>query len=185
MQALDTEAIECLATELAAHREKGRLFVLGIGGSAANASHAVNDFRKLCGFEAYAPTDNVAELSAWTNDEGWESTFVEWLLESRLGKQDAVLMLSVGGGSDTVSQNLVQAAIFADNMGAGTYAIVGKRDGLIRDYTDILVVVPNMFPHHLTPHAEEAQAIVLHCLVSHPLLKQTEPTWERLASTST
>jgi D-sedoheptulose 7-phosphate isomerase len=179
--AIDADVIEDLAERLARGRECGRLFILGIGGSAANASHAVNDFRKLCGIEAYAPTDNVSELTARTNDEGWNTAFVGWLRTNHLHSGDAVFVLSVGGGSASVSQGLIQAVEYAEEQSAQVYAIIGKADGKVAYYADCCIVVPELFPHHLTPHAEECQSIILHCLVSHPLLQQQEPTWERLS----
>lgn len=161
-------------------RSGGRLFVLGVGGSAANASHAVSDFRKLAGIEAYAPTDNVAELTARTNDEGWDGTFSEWLRGSHLCEKDAILVLSVGGGSvnPAVSMNLVWAVVCAHQAEATVLAIIGKADGHVVRFADACVLVPVTNAERLTPHAEEMQGIVLHLLVSHPLLKQGKMKWE-------
>lgn len=182
--AIDAEAVEQLACALADVRERaGRLFVLGVGGSAANASHAVNDFRKLCGIETYAPTDNVAELSARTNDEGWETTFVEWLRTSRLSDRDAVLVLSVGGGDreQGVSVNLVHAVDEANARGAAVLGVVGRDGGYTARVGDEVVVVPTVDPSLVTPLVESFQALVLHCLVSHPALAATTAKWESLA----
>ncbi len=175
---LDAGKIEALAAGLQKVRERGgRLFILGVGGSAANASHAVNDFRKLCEFEAYAPTDNVSELTARTNDEGWETVFAQWLKSSRLGERDALLVLSVGGGNleKNVSPNLVRALELAKERRSSIFGIVGRDGGFTAQVADVAVVVPTVNPLTVTPHAEEFQAIVWHLLVSHPLLK-TQPT---------
>jgi D-sedoheptulose 7-phosphate isomerase len=160
--------------------EGGRLFILGVGGSAANASHAVNDFRKLAGFEAYAPTDNVSELTARTNDEGWNSVFVEWLRGSRLHEKDAVLVLSVGGGSleKNVSPNLVSALKYAKEAGGKVLGIVGREGGYTAQVADACVIVPTVNPQHVTPHAEAFQAVVWHLLISHPRLKVAATKWE-------
>lgn len=149
----------------------GRLFVLGVGGSAANASHAVSDFRKIAGMEAYAPTDNVSELTARTNDEGWPSVFEAWLRCSQLRKEDLVLVFSVGGGSDAVSPNLVKALELAKSRGARIAGVVGRDGGHVARVADVCVMVPTVNPSHITPHAEVLQAVVWHMLVFHPDLK--------------
>jgi D-sedoheptulose 7-phosphate isomerase len=158
----------------------GRLFILGVGGSAANASHAVNDFRKIVGMETYAPTDNVSELTARTNDEGWETVFESWLRCSRLNKKDAVLVFSVGGGDRerNVSPNLVAAVDFAKSAGAKVLGIVGRDGGHTARVADACVIVPTVNPVNTTPHAEAFQAVVWHLLVSHPDLKQVQTKWE-------
>src|SRR5437867_4384550 len=160
----------------------GRLFILGVGGSAANASHAVNDFRKICGMEAYAPTDNVSELTARTNDEGWPTVFEAWLKVSRLRAGDAVLVLSVGGGDmeNNVSPNLVNAVRYAKSRGARVAGIVGRDGGYTAREADACVIVPAANPKHTTPHAEAFQAVIWHLLVSHPSLKAAETKWESL-----
>src|SRR3954466_7307067 len=171
---LDTEAIERVAAILEDIKQsKGRLFILGVGGSAANASHAVNDFRKIVGIEAYAPTDNVSELTARTNDEGWASVFVGWLRVSRLRPEDLILVLSVGGGSvaRNVSPNLVAALDYAREVGASVIGIAGRDGGWPAEVRDACVVVPTVNPDHVTPHSEAFQAVVWHLLVSHPDLK--------------
>ena len=178
---LDVDAIEAVANVLAATRASGgRLFILGVGGSAANASHAVNDFRKIAGIEAYAPTDNVSELTARTNDEGWASVFESWLTVSRLKAEDALLILSVGGGNleRNVSPNLVSALQLAVRVGAKITGIVGRDGGYTATVADACVIVPTVNPAHTTPHAEAFQAVVWHCIVSHPVLKQAETKWE-------
>jgi D-sedoheptulose 7-phosphate isomerase len=178
---LDPDAIERLATGLAEVRDAGgRLFVLGVGGSAAHAGHAVNDFRKLCGFETYAPTDNVSELTARVNDDGWDSAYVEWLRGSRLGAGDAVLALSVGGGSveKNVSTNLVTALDHAREVDARIFAVVGRDGGYAREIADACVVIPPLVPEHVTPHTEGLASVICHLLVSHPALQQSEPVWE-------
>jgi D-sedoheptulose 7-phosphate isomerase len=177
---IDRAAIERLAVALAALRERGgRLFLLGVGGSAANCGHACNDFRKLCGIEAYAPTDNVAELTARTNDEGWESVFAGWLKVSRAGPNDAILVLSVGGGDAgrNVSANLVRALEEAKRRGVPIYGIVGRDGGYTRRVGDIVVVVPTADAGRVTPHTEAFQAVVWHCLVSHPGLQLNPTKW--------
>ena len=158
----------------------GRLFVLGVGGSAANASHAVNDFRKIAGFEAYAPTDNVSELTARTNDEGWSTVFVEWLRGSRLTSADGLLVLSVGGGNleKNVSPNLVLALQFAQKQGAMILGIIGRDGGYTATVADACVIIPTVNSANTTPHAEAFQAVVWHLLVSHPKLKQSQTKWE-------
>ena len=171
---------KCVA-ELRATRERGgRLFILGVGGSAANASHAVNDFRKIAGLECYAPTDNVSELTARTNDEGWASVFVEWLRGSRLTPKDTLLILSVGGGNleKNVSPNLVLALQFAKQVGARVLGIVGKDGGYTAQVADACCIVPVVNPATITPHSEAFQAVVWHLFVSHPALKVNETKWE-------
>lgn len=167
--------------ELAAVRAHGgRLFILGVGGSAANASHAVNDFRKIAGFEAYAPTDNVSELTARTNDEGWTSVFAEWLRGSRLNARDGVLVFSVGGGNleQNVSPNLVAALQLAKEVGARVIGLVGKDGGYTAQVADACVVVPTVNPMNVTPHSEAFQAVLWHLFVSHPVLKRSQTKWE-------
>lgn len=178
---LDTAAIDRVVQLLVATREReGRLFILGVGGSAANASHAVNDFRKLCGMEAYAPTDNVSELTARTNDEGWATVFEAWLRTSRLTAEDTLLIFSVGGGNleKNVSPNLVAALRYAREVGAGITGVVGRDGGFTAQVADACVVIPVVNAAHTTPHSEAFQAVVWHLLVSHPSLKQAETKWE-------
>jgi D-sedoheptulose 7-phosphate isomerase len=178
---LDPKVIEDAVTLLDKVRSNaGRLFILGVGGSAANASHAVNDFRKICGFECYAPTDNVSELTARTNDEGWQSVFVEWLKGSRLSANDAILVFSVGGGDaeKNVSANLVAALDFAKKTGASILGIVGRDGGHTARTADVCVVIPTVNPANVTPHSEAFQAVVWHLLVSHPKLKRVPTKWE-------
>ena len=178
---LDPAACEHCVTELRALRDRGgRLFILGVGGSAANASHAVNDFRKIAGIECYAPTDNVAELTARTNDEGWASVFVEWLRGSRLAARDAILVFSVGGGNleHNISPNLVHALEYAKAVGTKILGIVGKDGGHTARLADACVVVPVINPTNITPHSEAFQAVIWHLFVSHPQLKAAETKWE-------
>jgi D-sedoheptulose 7-phosphate isomerase len=178
---LDVDAIDRLAAGLAQAREAGgRLFILGVGGSAGHASHAVNDFRKICGFEAYAPTDNVSELTARINDDGWEGVFVEWLKTSRLNEKDALLIFSVGGGSidKNVSVNLVRAIDEAKRRHAKVFGIVGKDGGHTKKTADECVVIPVVSPNHITPHTEGLCAVVWHLLVTHPALKAAQTKWE-------
>jgi D-sedoheptulose 7-phosphate isomerase len=178
---LDVDAIERVASTLAAVRDRGgRLFFLGVGGSAANCSHAVNDFRKIAGFEAYAPTDNVSELTARTNDEGWSSVFVEWLRTSRLRKEDGVFVLSVGGGNlpQQISPNLVSALQHARMVGASIVGVVGRDGGFTREVADACVLIPTVNDSTITPHAEAFQGVVWHLLVSHPQLKRAQTKWE-------
>jgi D-sedoheptulose 7-phosphate isomerase len=177
---IDAAKIERLADELAALREReGRLFILGVGGSAGNASHAVNDFRKLCGIETYAPTDNVSELTARTNDEGFETVFAEWLEVSRLKAGDALLILSVGGGDATrkVSVNIIRAIELAKARGAKVLGIVGKETGYTAQNGDVVVVVPQVNPARVTPLSEAFQAVVWHSLVSNPKLQKRATKW--------
>jgi D-sedoheptulose 7-phosphate isomerase len=181
IQRLDPAAIDRVTAGLAAVRDGGgRLFVLGVGGSAGHASHAVNDFRKLCAFEAYTPTDNVSELTARVNDEGWDTSFSEWLKVSRLGSSDAVLVFSVGGGSDekNVSTNLVRALEQARAVGARVFGIVGKDGGYTARVAEACVIIPTASPERVTPHTEGLCAVVWHLLVSHPLLKRAPTKWE-------
>jgi D-sedoheptulose 7-phosphate isomerase len=181
IQSLDLSAIESVVEILAATRSGGgRLFILGVGGSAANASHAVNDFRKIAGIEAYAPTDNVSELTARTNDEGWATVFESWLRVSRLKPEDTLLVFSVGGGNLelNVSPNLVAALQYAKTVGARITGVVGRDGGYTAKTADACVIIPTVNPTHTTPHAEAFQAVVWHLIVSHPRLKQTETKWE-------
>jgi D-sedoheptulose 7-phosphate isomerase len=185
IERLDADAIERLAHLLAAVRSGGgRLFILGVGGSAANASHAVNDFRKLAGIEAYAPTDNVSELTARTNDEGWSTVFEGWLRVSRLRSADMVLVLSVGGGDEAkqVSTNLVRALEYAKHVGAKVAGIVGRAEGYTAQVADITIIIPTVNPAHVTPHSEAFQAVVWHALVSHPAVKVAATKWESVAT---
>src|SRR5688572_21071568 len=178
---LNVDAIEKAVDELARVRERGgRLFILGVGGSAANASHAVNDFRKICGFEAYAPTDNVSELTARTNDEGWATVFAEWLRGSRVNGKDGLLIFSVGGGNleKNVSPNLVEALKVAKEVGAAVFGIVGKDGGYTAQVADAAVIIPTVNPANITPHSEAFQAVVWHLFVSHPRLKVAQTKWE-------
>ena len=177
---IDGDAIEAMVRELSALRERGgRLFVLGVGGSAANASHAVNDFRKLCGIETYAPTDNVSELTARTNDEGWETVFAGWLKISRLSADDAVFVFSVGGGNleRNVSVNLLHALELAKEVGAKILGVVGRDGGHTAKIGDEVVIVPTVDPNLVTPHTEAFQVVVWHCLVSHPDLQVQSTKW--------
>ncbi len=174
LKELDANAIERIVEILAATRSGGgRLFILGVGGSAANASHAVNDFRKIAGIEAYAPTDNVAELTARTNDDGWATVFVEWLKVSRLRPEDAVMVFSVGGGSleKQVSPNLVYALQYAKSVGSKILGVVGRDGGYTAQVADACVVIPTVNGAHVTPHSEAFQAVIWHLVVSHPALK--------------
>ena len=178
---LDTSAIESMAELLAKVREDGgRLFFLGVGGSAGNCSHAVNDFRKIVGLESYAPTDNVSELTARTNDEGWDTVFVEWLKTSRLGPKDAVFVFSVGGGNleQNVSPNLVKALQHACDVDARITGVVGRDGGFTATVADVCLVVPTVNPQTITPHSEAFQAVIWHLLVSHPVLKARQTKWE-------
>ncbi len=181
LEKIDSAAIEAVAVGLAEVRKSGgRLFILGVGGSAGHASHAVNDFRKICDIEAYAPTDNVSELTARTNDEGWDTTFSEWLKGSRVRKEDALLVFSVGGGNaeKNVSMNLVRAIDVAKSVGAKVYGIVGKDGGHTKKAGDATVIIPPLYPDRVTPHTEGLAAVVWHLLVSHPALKVTATKWE-------
>lgn len=178
---LDPGLCEKAVELLALVRERGgRLFILGVGGSAANASHAVNDFRKIAGLECYAPTDNVSELTARTNDEGWSTVFAEWLKGSRLNGEDALLILSVGGGSleKNVSPNLVAALQLAKERGASVLGIVGRDGGYTAKVADVAIIIPTVNPNNTTPHSEAFQAVVWHLFVSHPKLKVAQTKWE-------
>jgi D-sedoheptulose 7-phosphate isomerase len=182
---IDADAIEGVVAQLAALRAReGRLFILGVGGSAGNASHAVNDFRKLVGIEAYAPTDNVSELTARTNDEGWETTFVAWLKVSKVSPRDAILVFSVGGGSleRNVSPNLVRAVEHAKAVGCTVLGIVGRDGGYTAQMADAVVIIPTVNDAHITPHSEAFQGVVWHCIVSHPSLKANATKWESVAA---
>lgn len=182
---IDHELVEKMATELAAVREAGgRLFLLGVGGSAANCSHAVNDFRKLTGIEAYAPTDNVSELTARTNDEGWDTVFAAWLQVSKANARDAIFVMSVGGGDAdrNVSPNLVKAVDEARRRGLTILGIVGRDGGYTKKMGDVVLVVPTVDARLVTPFAEAFQAVVWHCLVSHPALAQGQTKWESVAT---
>jgi D-sedoheptulose 7-phosphate isomerase len=184
LTALDADSVEAVARDLAALRDRGgRLFVLGVGGSAGHAGHAVNDFRKLCGFEAYAPTDNVSELTARTNDAGWDTVFSAWLEGSRLSADDALLVFSVGGGDldRNVSPNIVRAIEFAQKVGAGVHGIVGRDGGCTAAAATSCVVIPPLVAERITPHTEGLCAVVWHLLVSHPALQRDATKWESAA----
>jgi D-sedoheptulose 7-phosphate isomerase len=177
---LDHAAIEQLANELAALRARdGRLFFIGVGGSAGNCGHAVNDFRKLCGIEAYAPTDNVSELTARTNDEGWHTVFSEWLKVSRANAKDAVFVFSVGGGNleKNVSPNIVAGLKEAKARGLKVFGVVGRDGGYTKEVGDQVIVIPTVADDRITPHSEAFQGVVWHCLVSHPVLQQMATKW--------
>lgn len=178
---IDVDAIEKMADLLADIKQAGgRIFFLGVGGSAGNCSHAVNDFRKISGIESYAPTDNVSELTARTNDEGWATVFVEWLKISKLNSKDAVFVLSVGGGNleKNISPNLVMAVQHAKTVGAKVMGVVGRDGGYTAQAADACVIVPTVNPDTITPHSEAFQAVVWHLLVSHPKLKANQTKWE-------
>jgi len=178
---IDSNQIEKMA-DLLAHvkSEGGRLFFLGVGGSAGNCSHAVNDFRKIVGIESYAPTDNVSELTARTNDEGWASVFVEWLKVSKLLAKDAICVFSVGGGNleKNISANLVEALKYAKSVGAKITGVVGRDGGYTAQVADVCLVIPTVNPETVTPHSEAFQAVIWHLLVSHPKLKAHQTMWE-------
>jgi D-sedoheptulose 7-phosphate isomerase len=181
IEKLDADAIEGMADLLATVKaEGGRIFFLGVGGSAGNASHAVNDFRKIVGIESYAPTDNVSELTARTNDEGWSTVFAEWLKISKLNAKDVLFILSVGGGNleKNISPNLVEALKLAKSVGAKVTGIVGRDGGYTAQVADVCVVVPTVNTETITPHSEAFQAVVWHLLVSHPKLKANQTKWE-------
>ena len=181
---IDHQAVERIVAGLVDLRARGgRLFLLGVGGSAANCSHAVNDFRKIAGIEAYTPVDNVAELTARTNDEGWETVFEAWLSTSRANERDAVLVFSVGGGDSArrVSVNIVRALDEAKRRGLAIYGIVGRDGGYTKQVGDEVIVVPTVDPAHVTPHSEAFQAVIWHCIVSHPNLVAHEMKWESMA----
>ncbi len=181
LQAIDVAELDAVARGLSGVRDAGgRLFILGVGGSAGHASHAVNDFRKICGFEAYAPTDNVSELTARINDEGWDTCFSEWLKGSRLRAEDALFVFSVGGGNreKNVSPNLVHALELAAAVGAKTFGVVGKDGGATKRAAQACVVIPPLFADRVTPHTEGLAAVLWHLLVSHPSLKRQATRWE-------
>lgn len=178
---LDAASVEAVAEGLAQLRERrGRLFILGVGGSAGHAGHAVNDFRKLCAIEAYAPTDNVSELTARVNDEGWDTSFAAWLEGSNLRKDDGILVFSVGGGSleKNVSVNIVRSLQLAKKLGASVFGIVGRDGGYTKTVADACVVIPTASPDRITPHTEGLAAVVWHLLVSHPRLQRIATKWE-------
>ncbi len=182
---IDDALVERIAQGLISLRERGgRLFLVGVGGSAANCSHAVNDFRKLCGIEAYTPVDNVSELTARTNDEGWETVFAAWLTVSRASDRDALFVLSVGGGDAerNISVNLVHALDEAKRRGMKIYGVVGRQGGYAKQVGDEVLVIPTVNAERVTPHTEAFQAVIWHCLVSHPGLKTVEPKWESTAT---
>ena len=179
-ESMDYQAVENLVDELANLKKRnGRLFLLGVGGSAGNCSHAVNDFRKLCGIEAYSPIDNVSELTARTNDEGWHTVFAAWLKVSRLCDEDAIMILSVGGGdaARNISPNIIQAVDLAKERGAKVLGIVGRADGYTATQGDVVIVIPMVSPQRVTPLSESFQAVVWHGLVSHPKLQQNATKW--------
>jgi D-sedoheptulose 7-phosphate isomerase len=181
LRAITVMDVEAIATGLAGVREGGgRLFILGVGGSAGHASHAVNDFRKICGFEAYAPTDNVSELTARVNDEGWDTCFAEWLKGSHISNRDGVLVFSVGGGSqaNNISVNLVRALELAKQAGALVFGIVGRDGGFTREVANACICIPSLHAERITPHTEGLCAVMWHLLVSHPALKVRAPKWE-------
>jgi len=183
LTSVNTDVLEEVAQGLAAVRDRGgRLFILGVGGSAGHASHAVNDFRKLCGFEAYTPTDNVSELTARANDEGWDTTFAEWLKGSRLSSRDGLLVFSVGGGSveKHVSTNLVAAVRLGRECGAAIFGIVGRDGGTTAQLANACVIIPPLYADHVTPHTEGLCAVIWHLLVSHPALARVTTHWESL-----
>lgn len=180
-EGIDVDAIESMADLLSrVKQDDGRLFFLGVGGSAGNCSHAVNDFRKIVDMEAYTPVDNISELTARTNDEGWDSVFIEWLKTSRLNEKDAVFVLSVGGGNleKNVSPNLVKALHYAKEVGAKITGIVGRDGGYTATVADVCVIVPTVNLETVTPHSEAFQAVIWHLLVSHPKLKSNQTKWE-------
>jgi len=180
---LDVNIIEKMIDQLVELRKNGgRLFFLGVGGGAVNASHAVNDFRKIAGIEAYAPTDNVGELTARVNDDGWETVFVNWLRGSKLGKNDGVFVFSVGGGNaeKNISVNIVQALKYAKEIGAKVFGIVGRDGGYTAQVADACVVVPTVNPETVTPHTESFQAVIWHLIISHPEMKVSEMKWESI-----
>ena len=175
---LSADTIEIMAEKLS--ELEGRLFILGVGGSAGHASHAVNDFRKICGIEAYSPTDNVSELTARTNDEGWATVFVEWLKTSRINEKDALFILSVGGGNKdkNISANLIHAIDLANEVGAYIFGIVGRDGGYTAQKGDFVITIPPLYPDRITPHTEGIAAVIWHLLVSHPSLKKKITMWE-------
>lgn len=183
LESIDTVAVEACATGIANVRERGgRLFILGVGGSAAHASHAVNDFRKICDLEAYTPTDNVSEITARVNDDGWDTTYIEWLRCSHLADRDGVLVLSVGGGDRErqVSVNLVRALEFAVDCNASIFGIVGRTGGFTAKVAHACVIVPPLYEERVTPHTEGLCAVVWHLIVSHPILTRKSTKWEQI-----
>jgi D-sedoheptulose 7-phosphate isomerase len=181
LKAIDTNEIELLAAEIRKiGQQGGRLFFLGVGGSAGNAAHAVNDFRKIAHIESYAPTDNVAELTARTNDEGWHSVFIAWLQTSKLNDKDAIFVLSVGGGDPerNISKNIASAVDLAKTRGAKIFGIVGRDGGYTAKHGDNVIVIPTVNEINVTPHSESMQAVIWHLLVSHPLIKREKTMWE-------
>jgi D-sedoheptulose 7-phosphate isomerase len=185
LHSIDIAGVESVASGLATVRERGgRLFILGVGGSAGHAGHAVNDFRKICGIEAYAPTDNVSELTARVNDEGWDTCFSEWLKGSRVNPSDGILVFSVGGGNReaNVSMNIVRALETARAAGAAIFGIVGRDGGFTRDAANACIVIPPLFADRVTPHTEGICAVLWHLLVSHPALKSSPTKWEQTAN---
>jgi D-sedoheptulose 7-phosphate isomerase len=180
---IDCGMIERIAEGLAELRTRGgRLFLIGVGGGAGNCSHAVNDFRKLCGIEAYTPVDNVSELTARTNDEGWDTVFAAWLATSRANEKDAIFVFSVGGGdvARPISMNIVRALDEGKKRGLTVYGVIGREDGYAKKVGDAVVVVPTACQERITPHTEAFQAVVWHCLVSHPLLQTSGTKWETM-----
>ncbi len=187
LQKLDLQSIERAAELLVNLRERsGRLFILGVGGGAGHASHAVNDFRKIAGIEAYSPSDNVSELTARVNDEGWETSYANWLRGSRLKSQDMILVFSVGGGDlqRNISANLVRALQYAREMGATICGIVGRDGGYTAQVADACIMIPVVNPENITPHTEGFQALIWHLLVSHPRLRTSQMKWESASSTT-
>lgn len=185
---MDLLAIERIAELLSQVKlDGGRIFFLGVGGSAGNCSHAVNDFRKIVGIEAYAPTDNVSELTARINDDGWASVFVNWLKISKLNAKDVLFIMSVGGGNlkKNISSNLIEAIKLAKSVEAKVIGIVGLKDGYTAQFADICVIVPTVNPNTITPHSEAFQAVIWHLLVSHPKLKKNETKWESISENKT
>jgi D-sedoheptulose 7-phosphate isomerase len=183
IEKMDVSAIEKIADLLAIIKaEEGRVFFLGVGGSAGNCSHAVNDFRKIVGIESYAPTDNVSELTARTNDEGWSTVFVEWLRVSKLQSKDVLFIFSVGGGNleRKISLNLVEAIKLAKSVGAKIIGVVGRDGGYTAQFADVCVVIPTVNPETITPHSEAFQSVIWHLLVSHPKLKVNQTKWESI-----
>jgi len=181
IEKIDKNRIERIIKSLIELRQRGgRIFFLGVGGGAANASHAVNDFRKICGIEAYTPTDNVSELTARTNDNGWQSVFIDWLKGSQLRKNDGIFVLSVGGGNleKNISANLVKALDYAREVGARIFGVVGRDGGYTAKVANACLIVPTVNPETVTPHTESFQSVILHLIISHPALKASEMKWE-------
>lgn len=181
IELIDKAQIERLAAAIRdVSRSNGRIFFVGVGGSSGNCSHAVNDFRKICGIESYAPTDNVSEITARTNDDGWDTVFSEWLRVSKLNKNDAIFVMSVGGGSleNNVSPNIVKALEYSREVNAAIFGIVGRDGGYTKKVGDEVIVIPTVNPDSITPHTEAFQAVIWHLLVSHPLIRQSKTKWE-------